>query len=227
MHEGHRHRLAAKVSDGSTLYGHELLEVLLFNACPRKDLNATAHRIYSACGGVKAALCAEPEKLASIEGVGENMALYLRVLGECLKRGGKGDSFAVLDTTLAFKEFLFKRPASDRDEFEIFILDKVGKVKRILTVRAAEKGGRARTCRRKVLSFLSSCDCFGVFAGYKRACGDTAPTREDDELASCVMEACRLCGARMYDYCIISPDGETFSYFVADRRVAALRGKGE
>ena len=45
MHEGHRRRLMEKLRRGDNLFEHELLEILLFNAYPRANVNPVAHAL--------------------------------------------------------------------------------------------------------------------------------------------------------------------------------------
>ena len=45
MHEGHRQRLWEKLKQGDNLFEHELLEILLFNAYPRNNVNPVAHAL--------------------------------------------------------------------------------------------------------------------------------------------------------------------------------------
>ena len=45
MHEGHRQRLYEKLKNGDNLFEHEILEMLLFNAYPRKNTNPIAHEL--------------------------------------------------------------------------------------------------------------------------------------------------------------------------------------
>ena len=92
MHEGHRKRLLEKLKNGDSLFEHELLEILLFNAYPRKNVNPVAHALLKRFPCINEILNAEVEELTAVEGVGENVALYLKCIGECLRY--KSDSEA-------------------------------------------------------------------------------------------------------------------------------------
>lgn len=69
IHEGHRARMKKKLLENGerSLADHELLEVLLYYAIPRRDTNELAHRAAEAvrvaagrtvCPGAGAGLCA-------------------------------------------------------------------------------------------------------------------------------------------------------------------------
>ena len=79
MHEGHRRRLLQKLKNGDNLFEHELLEILLFNAYPRKNVNPVAHALLSRFAGIGEILQASPDELTTVEGVGENVALYKEI----------------------------------------------------------------------------------------------------------------------------------------------------
>ena len=96
MHEGHRQRLYQKLKDGDNLFEHELLEMLLFNAYPRKNTNTVAHELLKRFPSISAVLAAGYDELISVPGVGEQVALYLMCVGKCVARGNDADSFAVV-----------------------------------------------------------------------------------------------------------------------------------
>ena len=82
MHEGHRQRMYDKLKNDDGLFDHELLEILLFNALPRKNTNPIAHELLDTFGSLAGVLAADTEKLKAVNGVGENVALYLKCIGE-------------------------------------------------------------------------------------------------------------------------------------------------
>ena len=54
LHKGHRRRLKQRflISEGEGFNEHELLELLLFYAVPRRNTNDTAHRLIERFGSV-------------------------------------------------------------------------------------------------------------------------------------------------------------------------------
>lgn len=84
LHEGHRKRLRERfIKEGAETFApHNLLELLLFYAVPRKDTNETAHRLLAQFGSVKAVLTAPHEELCKVDGVSDNTAVLLRLCGE-------------------------------------------------------------------------------------------------------------------------------------------------
>jgi DNA repair protein RadC len=95
-HGGHRDRVKNKyLSIGiDNLYNHEILELLLFYAIPRKDTNEIAHRIL--------------EKYNTISGVGKNAATLIALAGDILRvvQKDKLKGKPLLDTTEKAGEFI-------------------------------------------------------------------------------------------------------------------------
>lgn len=226
MHEGHRSRLVGKVKRGDNLYEHELLEVLLFNACPRKNVNKIAHNLIDECGGIAEVLKADPSKLVKVKGVGQSMAEYLVCLGKCLERKGNGTSFFVANCIEQFKRFLSIRFANVQGErFELFCVDTDGRIRRVCPV---PEGGNAekRISIDDVLKIISIYKPHGMYAAHYRAEGDTLPSDGDDNAVATIKFACTLSGVNLYDYCIAARGEEIFSYRVSDRLEEFARKPG-
>ena len=87
MHEGHRQRMLRRLNtDERSMPNHEIVEVLLYNAIPRKNTNETAHRLLDAFGSLDGIFHASFEQLCRIEGVGRETAAYLRTIAVCNDR---------------------------------------------------------------------------------------------------------------------------------------------
>lgn len=214
MHSGHRKRLTAKIKNGDYVYDHELLEVLLFNSCPRKNLNATAHLLIDKFKSIKGVLEATEEELCEVHGVGRNMAEYIRLLGKCIQNAGTGKAFAVVQTTEQFRKFLKMRARTDADGVEFYIIDEKGKLLRIYSLPfSGEKD--AENLKRRIVSGMAVEGAHGLFSARVRK-GSAIPSESDDVIAREITLMCSLCGMRLYDFCIFAEE-EFFSYSVADR----------
>ncbi|MBO7293127.1 MAG: hypothetical protein J6V07_04255 [Clostridia bacterium] len=78
-HASHRARLRSRylASGLSGFAPHNVLELLLFHAIPRRDTNPLAHALLSRFGSVGAVLSADREALLSVPGVGPGVAGFL------------------------------------------------------------------------------------------------------------------------------------------------------
>lgn len=87
MAEGHRERLKRRfINEGlENFEPHNVLELLLFYSIPRVDTNPIAHRLIDRFGSLSEVFNASVSELCSVEGVGENTAVFLKLVGESLK----------------------------------------------------------------------------------------------------------------------------------------------
>ena len=112
-HEGHRARLRARFEE-TGLAGfqpHEILEMLLFYAIPRRDTNELAHRLMDTFGSLHHVLEAPHQELIRVEGMTENAATLLRFSSALLAEYYE-DKYAVgtiLNTTEDLSNLLLPR----------------------------------------------------------------------------------------------------------------------
>lgn len=82
VHSGHRERLRERFIK-TNLEGyapHEVLELLLTYAIPRRDTNPIAHALLERFGSLHKVLEAPQEELEQVEGVGESAAVLIRLV---------------------------------------------------------------------------------------------------------------------------------------------------
>ncbi|MBE6702490.1 MAG: DNA repair protein RadC [Ruminococcaceae bacterium] len=84
VHAGHRARMRERFLKvgGNGFADHELLELLLFQAIPRKDTNSLAHRLIEEFGSLSGVLEADIDLLCRVEGVSLQVAVSLKTVGE-------------------------------------------------------------------------------------------------------------------------------------------------
>jgi DNA repair protein RadC len=88
LHTGHRERLRLRfLKEGlDSFEDHQVLELLLFQAIPRRDTNPISHNLIQRFGSLSAVLEADPKDLAAVEGVGENAAAFLSMIPHITRR---------------------------------------------------------------------------------------------------------------------------------------------
>ena len=90
LHKGHRERLRQSYIENGPdgMHEHQLLELLLTYAIPRRDTNPIAHRLLdkSAFGSLWEVLNAGPKELMAVEGIGESAAVLLSLVGAMGRR---------------------------------------------------------------------------------------------------------------------------------------------
>ena len=88
MHEGHRQRLRERfrLEGLESFASHEVLELLLFYARARGDVNPLAHRLLETFGSLKGVLEAPVEQLTQVDGVGEETATLIALMVPMFRR---------------------------------------------------------------------------------------------------------------------------------------------
>lgn len=86
LHAGHRSRMRNRfLREGlGSFADHEVLELLLFYALPRQDVNPMAHALIEKFGSLPEVLDAPPEELCSIRGIGQKVARFLTLIPDLL-----------------------------------------------------------------------------------------------------------------------------------------------
>jgi DNA repair protein RadC len=128
-HLGHRDRLRARFAEarGEGMAAYEFLELLLFRSIPRRDVKPIAKRLIKRFGSFAEVLAAPPHLLTDIEGVGESVALDLKIVEASAKRLARGAvaKRPVLSSWSSVLEYCRTAMAfSDREEFRLLFLDK-------------------------------------------------------------------------------------------------------
>ena len=88
VHDGHRARMKARfVRSGLDNFDdHSVLELLLFYAVPRRDVNELAHALLDHFGTLDAVFEASFEDMMRVPGVGENVATLFTLIPQVGRR---------------------------------------------------------------------------------------------------------------------------------------------
>lgn len=82
IHQGHRERVKKEFLEGGLTHFSDLraLELLLFYSRTQGDVNPLAHELLRTFGSLSGVLDADPKRLRSVPGVGENTAILLKLI---------------------------------------------------------------------------------------------------------------------------------------------------
>ncbi len=219
MHEGHRQRMITRLADHEdSLNDHELLEILLFNAIPRKNTNELAHALLTKFGSLSALSRADLNSLASVDGIGKNTAAYLRCIFLSLERirVSPVSGFPSARNFSAFAELLDKRLRGLKEErIELFATDKAGN---ILGVDSYTSSGQesARLTPCAVSKFFAAYDPKALVIAHNHPSGPATPSHSDDLFTLQMQTVCAFHGIPLYDHIIVAPT-EMYSYHTSAR----------
>ena len=213
LHDGHRQRSKRRyLALGAEGMGdHQLLELLLFYAIPRQDTNETAHRLIQRFGSLQGVLHAAPEELTSVEGVGENAAVLVRLVGDMALRARCSSlPQKVLNSPDRTGAYFMELLAGEKKEMLYQVcLDAKGK---LLTCRCISKGSVAASpvSVRQVVENALLSGAAGVVLGHNHPSGVALPSAEDRAATLQVRDALATMDIRLLDHIIVA-DGDFVS----------------
>ena len=203
LHDGHRQRKRQQfLSHGpQSMADHELLELALFYAIPRRDTNETAHRLLEQFGSLDRVLTAPEQELEQVEGVGQNAAVLLRLIGamgDRARRPGREEKI-VTSVDQAGAYFLRLLDGQRTEQLYQLCVDGKGKVLscRVLSLRQAVENA--------LLSGAS-----GVFLAHNHPSGVALPSQADVQATVQVRDALKRLDIRLIDHIIVA-DGDFVS----------------
>lgn len=126
---GHRERLRTRALTGglAALPDYELLELFLFRSVPKKDMKPLAKQLLARFGSLGGVLGATPEELRTVKGVGETVALDLKLLHEATLRTAREQVARrpVISSWNALLAYVKTALAHEsREQFRVLFLDK-------------------------------------------------------------------------------------------------------
>ena len=226
MHEGHRQRMIARLEEHEdSLLDHELLEILLFNAIPRKNTNPIAHALLAKFGTVKGVFAADIDALLAVEGVGESAAFYLKCIGMCINAiYGDEQKTVRLKNYGEFRKFVVSRLHDKEEEvLEFYLCDKGGKVLNIYS-HTDNEAHRVSIKSGELSSMLAASGAYGVIVAHNHLTDSSEPSAQDDKFTCEMQLICSMNGVKLLDHCVYGGDGSVFSYF-NDGRIDAITKK--
>ncbi len=118
VHQGHRARQRKKLLENGprAFADHELLEMLLYYAIPRRDTNELAHRLLERFGSLQGVFSAPVEELSTVEGVGENAAVLLSLVPQIWQRSLQGAPERILNSVDKCGEYFAELLSGSRRE---------------------------------------------------------------------------------------------------------------
>ena len=212
LHEGHRQRMYEKLKNGDDLFDHEILEILLYSVCPRVNTNPIAHALLDRFVTISGVFGASIEELKEVDGVGDTVARFLSTVGQCAERAGNIGNAPTLKTLADCKKFVELRLSGKTVEYlELYLLNKAGKVERILNYTTAERsraGANMDNMARSIALFRPH----SIVMAHNHINGTINPSDYDDKITLMLQFICNMNGVQLLDHLIYLGHGQIFSY---------------
>lgn len=205
---GHRERLRDRFlgSGADALADHELLELLLFYAIPRRDTKPLAKTLLQSFGSLSGVLSARTDDLAAVSGLSENSAAMLKAIHAAATRMGRAQVMKqpVLSNWEQLLAYCHVAMAHEKTEhLRILFLDKKNK---LIADEVHQTGTVDHTPAypREIIKRALNLGASAIILVHNHPSGDPTPSRADMQLTDTVSEVAALMGITLHDHIIIA-----------------------
>jgi len=213
--EGHRSRLRTRYRavGEAGLADHELLELLLTYAIPRRDTKLLAKKLLEQFGTLGRVFEAEPAALEQVDGIGPQAATLISLIRPLATRFLKAvpvGKTLLRSTAEAAAYFQVKLKGLSEEEIHVAFVN----AKNAVTATECLQRGtvdQSAVYVRKVIERALANKASGFILAHNHPSGDPTPSAHDRELTQAVKAAAAVVGIRFLDHLIIG-DTTPFSF---------------
>jgi len=205
--DGHRSRMRQRLLQAGpdALADHEMLEMVLFLALPRRDTKPIARTLLIRFGTFGAVISAPVAELATIEGLGEAGAAALKLIqGASLRLLRREVAAApVLATWDKLIDYLSAVMAHERvEQFRVLFLDTRN---RLIADEVQTRGSINHTPAypREVVRRCLELHASAVILAHNHPSGEPTPSREDVAMTVEIQRAAATMGIAVHDHIIV------------------------
>lgn len=213
--EGHRKRLRSRLltAGPESVADHELLELVLFLALPRRDTKPIGRALLARFGSFANALSAPLADLRGVEGLGEAGAAALKTVQAAALRLVRAEvqEQPVLTRWDRLLDYLTAAMARDRvEQFRVLFLDNKN---RLIADEAQSKGTVNHTpvYPREVVKRALELHASALILAHNHPSGDPAPSGDDIAMTKEIGRAASALGITLHDHVIVG-NGRTLSF---------------
>ena len=210
VHDGHRARMKARfVRNGLDNFDdHSVLELLLFYAVPRRDVNELAHALLDHFGTLDAVFEASCEDMMRVPGVGENVATLLTLIPQVGRRYqmAKRRQQTILRSSEDAGNYLVPLYLYERTEV-VYLLCLDAKCKALCCV-PVHRGSItvASISVRKIVQTALNQNAASVVLAHNHPSGYALPSQEDLDTTRTLQTALQSVGIVLADHIIVADD---------------------
>jgi DNA repair protein RadC len=204
---GHRERLRSRLLSGGpdAVADHELIEMTLFIALPRRDTKQIARDLVARFGSYAAVFAAPVPQLLKVDGLGEAGVAALKIVHAAAQRLVKVEVIhrPVLGNWERLMEYLHAVLAREKiEQFRLLFLDNKN---RLLADEAQARGTVNHTpvYPREVVKRALELAASAIILVHNHPSGDPSPSREDIEMTREIKAAVGTMGILLHDHIIV------------------------
>lgn len=214
-HDGHRARIIQKLESG-VLLDHEILEILLFNAIPRRNTNDLAHRLLARFKTISGVFAASMEQLQEVDGIGASVASYLRCIGIFYNKYyvEQEDDFPFEYQKQSFLSYVKRKYKNiNREVMDVYFINDEGNI--FAKERFSEDSMFSVEIPGETLTILlANKRPSGILMVHNHPLGKAVPSEEDNYATRKMQLLCSMQNVLFCDHLIYGIDG-VYSYAVS------------
>jgi DNA repair protein RadC len=208
--DGHRTRMRTRLLNAGpeALADHEMLEMLLFLALPRRDTKPIARELLTRFGGFGPVVTASPDQLRAIDGLGDAGVAALKLAQAAALRLLRGDLAVrpVLRSWEALTNYLLAALRHERiEQFHVLFLDARA---RLIADEIMGSGtiNHAPVYPREIARRALELHAMTVILAHNHPSGTTAASRDDIAMTREIRRALQPLGVALHDHLIVAGD---------------------
>jgi DNA repair protein RadC len=210
--QDHRKRLRERfISGGATAVPYyELLELILFRSIPRCDVKPVARRLMETFGDFSRVLAAPLERLLDVRGVGDAVAVDLKILEAATHRMARARILQkpVLSSWDALLDYCHTAMSHrETEHFRVLFLDR----KNVL-IEDEEQGkgtiDHVPVYPREIMKRALEINASAIILVHNHPSGDPTPSESDITMTNQIQEAGSALGITLHDHLIIGKSQE-------------------
>lgn len=215
-YHGHRERLRERFlgSGPDALQDYEMLELLLFQAIPRRDVKPLAKELLAAYGSLWAVTHAPAENLHARFGFSDTVIAAIRVVGAIGLRMARQQIMArpILSSWQKLLDYCAGAMAHEPvEQFRLLFLDR----KNTLIADEVQQRGtidHTPVYPREVVRRALELGASAIILVHNHPSGDPTPSRADIDMTKQIMAAASALGVVIHDHIIIGKGGNYVSF---------------
>ena len=212
---GHRKRLKDKFlkANPATFSDYELLELLLLQSTPRKDVKPLAKNMLQEFGDFNQLINAERKKILAVDEATESSFLQLRIIKELINRVLQDNvrNTNIISSWSALLEYLkFNMGCLKLEQFRVLFLNK----KNMLLadeVMATGTIDQTPVYPREIVKKALFHEAGAIILVHNHPSGNSNPSNSDIDLTTQIVNACNTINVSVHDHVIIG-SGDYYSF---------------
>ena len=209
-HGGHRERIRERFRrEGLDSFTDiQVLELLLFYCIPRKDTNPIAHGLLDHFGSLSQVLEAPVEELCKVEGIGENTAVFLRLVTQVGRyymtdRASKAKVLPTLESCARYLQTFF----FGRNVETVYLLCLDAKCKMLCCKKISEGDVNSTSLSvRKVVETALNTNASSVVLAHNHPGGMAIPSDADIQTTMHIAAALKAVDVNLIDHVLVADD---------------------